>query len=209
MDVAIIGAGNVGEALAGSLTRAGHVVTVTASTEERAAAAAERTGATAVASTEEAVAAADAVILAVPNGVIDRLLEEIGPVLAGKILIDATNRISREDPAAVLDGTSNAERIQALVPEARVVKAFNYAFAARMAEPNVDGTPLDGFVAADDQEARARVLDLLGSMGFRPIDAGPLAMSRALEALATLIVSLRIRHGWGGRNGWALAGPTD
>lgn len=209
MDVAIIGAGSVGSALAGSLTRAGHAVTITAPTDERAERAAERAGATAAASTAEAIAAADAVVLAVPNAAIDGLLAEIAPAVSGKILIDVTNRISRDDPAAVLDGTSNAERIQALAPGARVVKAFNYAFAARVAEPIVDGIPLDGFVAGDDEAAKARVLDLIGSIGFRPIDVGSLAMARALEALASLIVSLRIRNGWSGRNGWKLIGPTD
>jgi len=209
MDVAIIGAGSVGTALAGSLTGAGHAVTITAPTDERAERAAERAGATAAASTAEAIAAADAVVLAVPNAAIDGLLAEIAPAVSGKILIDVTNRISRDDPAAVVDGTSNAERIQALAPGARVVKAFNYAFAARMAEPTVDGIPLDGFVAGDDEAAKAGVLDLIGSIGFRPIDVGPLAMARALEALASLIVSLRIRNGWSGRNGWKLIGPTD
>ena len=209
MHVAIVGAGSVGTALAGSLTGAGHAVTITAPTDERAERAAERAGATAAASTAEAIAAADAVVLAVPNAAIDGLLAEIAPAVSGKILIDVTNRISRDDPAAVLDGTSNAERIQALAPGARVVKAFNYAFAARMAEPTVDGIPLDGFVAGDDEAAKAGVLDLIGSIGFRPIDVGPLAMARALEALASLIVSLRIRNGWSGRNGWKLIGPTD
>lgn len=209
MNVTIIGTGNVGEALAGSLTRAGHPVTITASTEERAAAAAERTGASSVASTAQAVANAETILLAVPNAVLDPLIQEVAPALAGKILVDVTNRISRNDPAATLDGTSNAERIQEMVPGARVVKAFNYAFAARMADPDVDGMPLDGFVAGDDEKARATILDLVGSIGFRPIDAGPLAMSRALEALATLIVSLRMRHGWSGKNGWKLIGPTD
>lgn len=209
MDVAIIGAGSVGSALAGSLNRAGHAVTITASTTGRAQGTAERTGATAAASTAEAIAAAEAVVVAVPNAAIEDLLAEIAPALAGKILIDATNRVSRDDPASVLEGTSNAERIQALAPEARVVKAFNTVFAGRMADPGIDGTPVDGYVAGDDQEARAKVLDLVGSMGFHPVDAGPLLMSRALEAMAMLIISLRIRHGWSGRNAWKLIGPTD
>lgn len=208
MRITIIGAGSVGAALAGSFSVAGHAVTITASTPNRAEAVARRTGATAVASTDEAVADAEAVVLAVPNGVLDDLLREIAPAVAGKILVDVTNRISRNDPAATLDGTSNSERIQAMVPGSRVVKALNYAFASRMAQPVVDGVPLDGFVAGDDEEARAAVLDLVGSIGFRPVDAGPLAMSRALEALAVLIVSLRMRHGWSGRNGWGLIGPT-
>jgi len=53
-----------------------------------------------------------------------------------------------------------------------VVKAFNTALAARQADPVVDGVQLDGFVAGDDQAAKRQVLELVGSIGFRPIDAG-------------------------------------
>jgi len=51
------------------------------------------------------------------------------------------------------------------------------------------------------------VLEFVGSIGFRPIDAGPLAMARALEAMALLIITLQIRHGWPRQNGWKLVGP--
>jgi 8-hydroxy-5-deazaflavin:NADPH oxidoreductase len=208
MDIAIIGAGNVGGALARSFARAGHSVTVTATSAERADQLARETGAHAVGTNLEAVAAGEAVVLAVPTSALDGLLEEIGGAVGGKIVIDVTNRVNLEDPGAVLDGSSNAERIQAVLPEARVVKAFNTAFASRQADPVVDGTPIDGFIAADDDGARKEVLDLVASIGFRPIDVGPLVMARALEAMAVVIVSLQVRHGWSWSNGWKLVGPT-
>ena len=68
--------------------------------------------------------------------------------------------------------------------------------------------PLDGFVAADDPEAKAKTLELARSIGFRPIDAGPLAMARALEALAILNIALQMQHGWPWQSGWKLIGPT-
>jgi predicted dinucleotide-binding enzyme len=104
--------------------------------------------------------------------------------------------------------TSAAERLQELLPEAHVVKAFNTAFASRMAEPVVEGVPVDGFVAGDDDEARARVLGLVGELGFRPVDAGPLAMARSLEALAWLNIYLNMSHGWSWQAGWRLVEPV-
>src|SRR5207244_12513011 len=90
----------------------------------------------------------------------------------------------------VLDGSSVAEHIQKKAPQAHVVKAFNYAFASKMADPKVDGKRLDGFVAGDDEQAKQKTLQFVESIGFRPIDAGPLAMARALEGLASLHINL-------------------
>lgn len=208
MDIAIIGAGNVGGALASSISKAGHTVTITAATPQSAESVARATGAKVVASNREAVEVGDAVILAVPTTALDEILGELGDALDGKIVIDVTNRVSMEDPASTIDGTSNAERIQGQIPGARVVKAFNYVFASRQADPVVDGTPVDGFVAGDDDDAKAQALDLVESMGFRPIDVGALSMARALEALASLIISLQVRHDWSWQNAWKLVGPT-
>jgi NADPH-dependent F420 reductase len=206
--VGIIGAGNVGEALATSAGRAGHAVTLSATDPSHAQAAAQATGVKAAASNRAAVEGADVVVLAVPHANVGAVLDEVGDALRGKVLVDATNRVNPADPGSVLDGTSAAEQTQARVPSARVVKAFNTAFASRLANPVVDGVPLDGFVAGDDAAAKAAVLDLVGSLGFRPIDAGPLVMARALEGMALLIISLQIRNNWVWQNGWKLVGPT-
>jgi 8-hydroxy-5-deazaflavin:NADPH oxidoreductase len=160
-----------------------------------------------IGSNREAVERAEAAILAVPTGAVDELLGEIGDALDGKIVIDVTNRMNPQDPPSTIDGTSNAERIRTAVPSARVVKAFNTAFAVRQADPVVEGTPIDGFVAGDDERAKREVMDLMEAIGFRPIDAGSLGMGRALEAMGTLIISLNMANKWSWQNGWKLVGP--
>lgn len=208
MDIAIIGAGNVGAALAGSLSGSGHSVTITAASPESAEAVAKEAEAQAVADNREAVERAEAVILAVPSQALDGLIRELADAVDGKIVVDVTNRVDLDDPGSVLDGTSNAERIQERLPGAQVVKALNTVFAARQADPKVEGTELDGFVAGDQDEAKAKVLELLKSIGFQPVDAGPLVMSRALEAMAMLLMTVQIRNNWSWQNGFKLVGPT-
>jgi NADPH-dependent F420 reductase len=208
MDVAIIGAGNVGAALAGALSGSGHSVTITAASPASAEAVAKEAEARAVEDNREAVEEAEAVILAVPTQALDDVLDEAGDALEAKIVIDVTNRVDLENPGTVLDGTSNAERIQDRLPGAHVVKALNTVFAARQADPKIEGTELDGFVAGDDDEAKAKVLELLKSIGFHPVDAGPLVMARSLEAMAMLLMTIQIRNDWSWQNGFKLVGPT-
>ena len=209
MNIAIIGSGNVGKALAKSSVRAGHKVTMTATSAEKAAEAAKATGAHAAKSNQEAVAEADLVIVAVPYDKLGEVFRGLGTAVDGKVVVDATNHINTENPGEVLNGISNAEEIQKRHPKVHVVKAFNYSFAARMAEPSVGGTRLDGFVAGDDQAAKDKVLEFVESIGYRPIDAGPLVMARALESMGLLIVMLQIKHGWPWQNGWKLVGPPE
>jgi predicted dinucleotide-binding enzyme len=209
MNIAIIGSGNVGKALGKSGIKAGHSVTLSASNPDHAAEAAKATGARAAASSLEAVKDAEIVIIAVPYDKLGEVFRGLGSSVDGKIVVDATNHVDLENPAAVLSEPSNAEEIQKRHPKVRVVKAFNYAFASRMADPSVGGTRLDGFVAGDDQEAKEKVLELVRSIGFRPIDAGPLVMARVFEGMGLLNVSLQIRHGWPWQNGWKLVGPPE
>ena len=209
MQIAIIGVGNVGKALAKSSLRAGHKVTLSASNPEHAAEAAKATGAHSAPTNAEAVKDADVVIVAVPYDKLGEMFRSLGTSVDGKVVVDATNHINVQNPGEVLGTTSNAEEIQKRHPKVRVVKSFNYSFASRMADPSVSGTRLDGFVAGDDQAAKDKVLELVESIGYRPVDVGPLVMARALEAMGLLIVSLQIRHSWPWQNGWKLVGPPE
>jgi 8-hydroxy-5-deazaflavin:NADPH oxidoreductase len=208
MKVAIIGSGNVGKALAGAATRAGHDVTIASRNHEKAQEAAKATNAQASHTAKDAVKDADFVVLAVPADKVDDVVGALSSDLDGKVIIDVTNRVNTKDPGQVLDGSSVAERIQKKAPKAHVMKAFNYAFASRMAQPTVDGTKLDGYVAGDDEAAKQKTLKFVESIGFRPIDAGPLAMARALEGMGLLNVLLQIKHGWPWHSGWKMTGPT-
>ena len=209
MQIAIIGAGNVGKALAKSGVRAGHKVTISASHPEHAEEAARAAGAESAASNVEAVKDAELVIVAVPYEKLGEVFHGLGDSVDGKVVLDATNHVDVKNPGEVLGGISNAEEIQKRHPKVRVVKAFNYAFATRMADPKVSGTRLDGYVAGDDQGAKDKVLELVESIGFRPIDAGPLVMARVFEGMALLIISLQIRNNWPWQNGWKLVGPPE
>ena len=204
MNIGIIGAGNVGQALAKASVRAGHTVTITATHAEEAGHVAAEVGAQAAPSNADAVANADVVILAVPFDAVDAITRELSSRLDGKILIDVSNRFSPEQ----LDGTSNAELMQRMAPRAKVVKAFNTIFASHQSDPVVDDLQLDGFVAGDDDVAKEQVLALVASLGFRPIDTGPLAMARALEGMGMLNISLNMTHKWPWQTGWKLLGPT-
>jgi NADPH-dependent F420 reductase len=206
MNVAIIGSGNVGGALARSLARAGHSITITSTTMAEAEAIADEVGGRTAASNAQAVEGADVVIPAVYHDSLGDVLDEIGDRLEGTILVDVTNR-SNDNPGLVADGTSNAEQTQARVPNARVVKAFNTAFASRQADPFVDDVPVDGFVAGTDEAAKRTVLELVGSIGMRPVDCGPLESARILEAMGALNIWLNMRGGtW--QNAWKLLEPT-
>jgi len=210
MNIAIIGSGNVGRALATSFTRAGHTVQLTAQHAENADAVATETGAQSVQSNREAAANADVVVLAVPFTSAEAVATEIRDVVAGKPVIDVSNRMAYGPNGPTIDnGPSNAERLAAWLPEAAVVKAFNTLFSANQADPNVEGIQLDGFVAADDPEAKATVLELVTSIGLRPIDAGSLDRAQQLEQLAFLNIALNATNGWSWQSGWRLAGaPT-
>ena len=161
MKIAIIGAGNVGRALATASVRAGHTVSITSAIPGEAEGVAAEVGATPAPSNSAAVADAEVVILAVPFDAVRGIVEELGSALDGKILIDVTNRFAPEQ----LDGTSNAELTQEMAPNARVVKAFNTIFAARQTDPRIDGIQLDGFVEErrrTGEAHRARACRLAG-----------------------------------------------
>ena len=151
MQIAIIGAGNVGRALATSLTRAGHDVTVSAVHPEHARETAAESGATAAANNQEAVSGADLVVLAVPASAFDTLAGELGSQIAGKVVVDVSNR-----PTPNADGpaTSIAEELQTKLPAAKVIKAFNTAFASRQAQPQVRHRGCDARRAGVEQRLR-------------------------------------------------------
>ena len=106
MEIAIIGSGNVGKALGGSFTRAGHSVTISAAHPEHAQQAAQTVGARAAASAEQAVSGADLVILAVPATALDDVAHDIAKAATGKVVVEVSNRPT---PDADGPGTSVAE----------------------------------------------------------------------------------------------------
>jgi NADPH-dependent F420 reductase len=208
MKVAILGAGNVGAAVATAAAGAGHDVVVTATSADKAQKVAAVSGASAAASNVEAVRSADVVLLAIPHAAVADVVAELGQALTGKVVIDATNPLNATYTDLVTSGVSAAEQLQAQVPGASVVKAFNTVLASRHGNPVEGGAPLDAFIAGDDAAAKSTVGELASSLGYRVIDAGGLRMARSLEEMAFLNISLNATNGWSWQSAWKLAGPT-
>ena len=210
MKIAIIGTGNVGTAIGGSLVRAGHDVTFAARDAAKAGTVAGGVGASAAATPAEAARDADVIILAVPGLAAEQVAAELAGQTAGKVVIDATNPIKADYSGLTTDaGGSGAERFAQLLEGAHVVKAFNTIFASVQADPSAFGTAVDGMYATDDPIAKATVIDVLSSIGFRPVAVGPLAAARELEAMAWLNIRLQMITGGDWRTTFALLGAPQ
>jgi 8-hydroxy-5-deazaflavin:NADPH oxidoreductase len=208
MRIAIVGAGNVGKALSAAAVAAGHDVAVSATTKENAEEAAAAAGARAAANNADAVNGAEIVVLALPHAAVDEVANELGPALAGKVVVDASNPLNTTFTDLVTVGTSSAEDLQRQLPDASVIKAFNTTFASRHGSPTEGDAPLDAFIAGDDADAKAKFGELASSLGYRVIDAGSLRMARSLEEMAFLNITLNATNGWAWQSGWKLVGPT-
>ena len=201
MKVAIIGAGNVGKALASSIANAGHEVTIAANHSENARAAADEIGAHSADTNAAAVAGADVVILAIPYSAGAQVADDIRDGVAGKTIIDVSNPLKPDYSGLATSDTSAAEELQQRLPRASVVKAFNTIFATNQANPTRE---VDGFVAADDGNAKQQVISLIESMGFTPLDIGPLSAARHLEGMAFINIGLNAANGWSWTSAWHL-----
>lgn len=204
MNIRILGAGNMGSALAAQLVSAGHAVQITARTLEKAQAVAARTGAQAVPA--DRPVAADTVVM-VATGYADAVpaLQRLG-TLAGTVVIDITNPLTADYMGLTLGHvTSAAEEIAKAIPGAEVVKGFNTLFAQVLADGPAfaDGQVAPVFVASDSERAKRAAVALAESIGYTTIDAGALKNARYLEPLASLNVYL----GYGAGLGTAIA-PT-
>jgi predicted dinucleotide-binding enzyme len=206
MNIAIIGNGNMGSALARRIAAAGHRVVLAGRNDDKARSVAVSIGAgVSAAPLANLASGADIVIVATPYEEAAGALRAAGNV-QGKIVIDITNPLTPDYMGLTVGFSSSAaERIAEAVPGARVVKAFNTLFAQVIGEgPDFgNGRRAAAFYAGDDAAAKATVRQLIESLGFEAIDAGPLVSARNLEPLA----GLNIRLGYGLGRGTAIA-PT-
>jgi 8-hydroxy-5-deazaflavin:NADPH oxidoreductase len=212
MNVAIIGAGNMGRGIGHRLVAGGHDVTVVDRDPEEVGRLTEELrgaaegGATVEAAGTGAELRGEVVILAVyyPGNL--EIARELGDRLAGKVVVDISNPLNQiYDGLATPPGNSAAEEVAQSAPAgARVVKAFNTTFSGTLVEGQVAGQPLDVHIAGDDEEAKEKVAQLVRDGGMRPIDVGPLERAKHLEGLGFLNITLQQPLGLNFRSAWKL-----
>ena len=202
--VTVIGTGNVGSAVAGVVAKGGTSVQILGHTAGKADALAAQLGGTA-GSVGEAITG-EIVVLAVPYDALVGIAEQYGSQLDGKILVDVTNPVDMTtfDGLTVPADSSAAAELQARVPSAKVLKAFNTNFAGTLASGQVGDVPTTVLVAGDDADAKQALVDAVTAGGVAAAAIGSLKRARELEAFAFLQISLAAQEivGWGG--GFAL-----
>ena len=203
MNITIIGAGNVGQALAGAWRKAGHTVTVGVRNPGDPKFADLTQQGIKVTDVGTAARGADVILLAVPWGAVEPTIKALG-VLDGKVLVDATNPLTPTLDLALGFTDSAGETVARLAKGARVVKAFNTTGAGNMANTAYPGGKLMMAVAGDDAEAKKTVMGLASDIGFDPMDVGPIAMSRQLEPAAVLWIKLAYAQQQGPNFGFSI-----
>jgi NADPH-dependent F420 reductase len=148
---------------------------------------------------------ADVIILAVPYNAESEIASQIKEVSNQKIVISIANPMNETFDGLVTPADSSAaEELQKLLPNAKVVKAFNTTFAADFATPVIDGKQVDSFLAGNDTDAVETVTELVKTAGFRPIVAGKLAVSGTLERMQLLLIQLGIKYNYNWLAGWKI-----
>ena len=220
MDIAVLGTGMVGQAIAGRVHQLGHTVVVGTRDPEATQARtdpdgmgnppfpiwlADHPGIT-LATFADAAAGAELVVNATSGAVsLDVLALAGGDNLAGKVLLDISNPLDSSagfpPTLFVKDTDSLAEQIQRTFPETKVVKSLNTLTASLMVDPKSLGESSTVFVSGDDAQAKATVVSLLESFGHDDvIDLGPLETARGAEMLLPIWLRLMGALGTGAFN---------
>ena len=195
MKVGIIGSGIVGRVLASAFLKEGNEVMLGTRdvTKEEVVKWKTENASGNIGTFKETAAFGNILVLAVGGEVAINAVNAAGKEnFTGKVVIDATNPIAKEPPVnGVLKfftdyNSSLMEKIQQIVPEAKLVKAFNSVGNALMYKPDLSGGIPSMFIAGNDEEAKKTVTDILTAFGWETEDMGKAEAARAIEPLCIL-----------------------
>ena len=190
MKIAFVGYGQVGAPLADHLQRIGHEVTLAAKdpNSDSVRKALARNAGLRVAAPKDAVRDAEVVFLATPFQANEAAVTAIADELRGKILVDCTNPVGPNLSHGLNNAQSGSAMVQALVPDAKVVKAFTiYGFEnfEDSSYPAYDVRPVMMY-CGEDAAAKTIVGDLIRQLGWEPLDVGGLDQALHLEHMTLL-----------------------
>lgn len=187
MDITILGTGHMGRTLGAGLLSAGHNVLYGSRNPKQA----QDLPAPALGHTD-AVAQSGVVLSALAAAHSLEALTPLREALAGRILIDIGNAVDEQLELLYAD-SSLGERLQAALPETRVVKTLNTVGGPIGINPSLLSAPTSVFLSGDDPAAKETVSNLLVSLGWEPerqIDLGGIATARASEHYFLLFAAL-------------------
>ena len=175
MKIGIIGAGNIGKALAKHLSYAGYETIISNSRRpESLTSVVKEIGNGLKAGTAAEAAAKDIVFLALPWNKLEEALAGL-PQWNNRIVVDATNPILPGFVMADLDGKTSSETVSDWVPGAKLVKAFNTILAAVLnSNPKEVGGSRVVFYSGNHDDAKKTVLEIINRSGFAGVDLGKL-----------------------------------
>src|SRR5258708_18340297 len=135
---------------------------------------------------------ADVVVMTVPYEAHGETLRAIKEAAAGRVLIDVTVPLKppKVNRVHLPAGQAAALEAQALLGEATpVAAALHHVSATHLANPS-HPIDCDVLVVSNDARAKATTLALVGDLGLRGLDAGPLDNAIALESLTPVLIHL-------------------
>jgi predicted dinucleotide-binding enzyme len=203
MKVGILGSGDVGQALGRAFLTLEHQVMLGSRDAENPKAVAwmRQSGARAAHGTfSQAAQFGEMLVLATFGLATENAIRLAGPQhFAGKLVLDATNPLdtSKGMPPVLAGGVGDSagERHQRLLPEARVVKAFNTVGSALMFRPQLPGGPPTMFICGNDADSKKRVAAICKDFGWEAADAGPIGAAHYLEAMCMAWVLTAVQSG--------------
>jgi len=193
MRIGIIGSAVVGQTLASGLKQHGYDVRIGSRSPQKLADFSAKSGIQS-GSVEDVAAWGEAIVLAVKGSAAEAAVREAGATnLAGKAVLDTTNPIAEAPPE---DGVlkfftspndSLMERLQAMAPDAKFVKAFNSVGSGLMINPAFPGgVKPTMFYCGNDEGAKKTVARIIEQLGWEPADMGSAKAARAIEPLCQL-----------------------
>jgi hypothetical protein len=187
MRIGIVGAGAIGGTVGALWATAGHVVRFGTRNPGSVRPLLARLGAGAEAgSPADAAAFGEVVLCAAPYGAWPELAAAIGPHVSGKVVLDAANPYPARDGdfarAAIAAGRGAGRPVAALLPAARLVRAFSTVYAGTLArEAHRAGDRVGIPLAGDDPAALREAADLVRDAGFEPVVVGGLDRARDFD----------------------------
>ncbi|MEL7120243.1 MAG: NAD(P)-binding domain-containing protein [Bacteroidota bacterium] len=187
MKIGFVGAGNVASSLGNLFSNAGHSVKYSSPNPSGQ-----------QVSISDACKYGEIICFAIPYSAMEGVLKEHESLLKGKIVVDITNAINIEDWSPLFLGEdSGGEQTARLLPNSKVVKAFNTIFADVMKKEKqtFNEQKLTTFIASDDIDAAQAVRQLAEDAGFHGFVVQGIKNARHLEAMAHLNIAIALGGG--------------